>query len=61
MIGLYDEIINAGVHIPDPSYTLFKEILLETVREAIADCMEVSYKTMKLDDAHILMNLDKDF
>ena len=60
MVGSYDEVINAGVHIPDPSYTLFMESLLETVRESIADCMEVSYKTMKLDDAHKMMNLDKD-
>ena len=60
MVGSYDEVINAGVNIPDPSYTLFMESLLMTVRESIADCMEVSYKTMKLDDAHKMLNLDKD-
>ena len=60
MVGSYDEVINAEVNVPDSSYTLFMESLLETVRESIADCMEVSYKTMKVDDAHKMMNLDKD-
>jgi len=34
------------------------EQLLETVRDSIADCVEVSYKVMKLDDAVTMMKFD---
>lgn len=57
MVGSYDEVINAEVNVPHSSYTLFMISLLETVRESIADCLEVSYKTMKPNDAHVMMNL----
>jgi 26S proteasome regulatory subunit N12 len=32
--------------------------LLQTVRDSIADCVEVSYKTMKIEDAVTLMKFD---
>jgi len=55
MVGSYDEVLNAGSHVPDPSYTFFMDNLLQTVRDSIADCMEVSYKVMKLSDAVLMM------
>ena len=55
MVGSYDEVLRAHLHIPDPSYSFFMDNLLMTVRDSIADCMEVSYHTMKLDDAMKMM------
>jgi 26S proteasome regulatory subunit N12 len=53
MVGIYDEVL-AG-KIPDPSYEFFMDQLLQTVRDSIADCIEVSYKTLKLKDAAEMM------
>lgn len=58
MVGSYDEVLNAGSHIPDPSYNFFVENLLQTVRDSIADCLEVAYKTMSLEDARIMMKFN---
>jgi 26S proteasome regulatory subunit N12 len=53
MVGMYDKVLNVSV--PDPSYQFFVDHLLQTVRDSIADCVEVSYKQMKLQDALVLM------
>ena len=58
MVGSYDEVLNAKSTVPDPSYNFFMENLLETVRDSIADCVEVSYKSMKLDDAVTMMKFE---
>lgn len=55
MVGSYDEVLKAHLHIPDSSYGFFMDSLLQTVRDSIADCMEVSYQEMKLEDAMHLM------
>jgi len=53
MVGIYDEVLN--VTVPDPSYQFFVDNLLQTVRDSIADCVEVSYKNMKISDAMTMM------
>lgn len=58
MVGSYDEVLNAGSLIPDASYNFFVENLLQTVRDSIADCLEVAYKTMSLEEARIMMKFD---
>merc|ERR1712232_912379 len=58
MVGSYDEVLSAHSRIPDPSYGFFMENLLQTVRDSIADCLEVSYKEMKIDDAVKMMKFD---
>ncbi len=58
MVGSYDEVLKAGTHVPDPSYKFFMDNLLQTVRDSIADCVEVSYKTMKIGDAVSMMKFD---
>lgn len=58
MVGSYDEVLNARSNVPDPSYSFFMENLLETVRDSIADCVEVSYKSMKLADAVTMMKFE---
>eukprot|EP00978_Attheya_sp_CCMP212_P030472 scaffold112161_cov61-Attheya_sp.AAC.1 len=55
MVGSYDEVLNAGSHVPDASYRFFMENLLQTVRDSIADCLEVSYKTMQILEAVTMM------
>ncbi|VEU39295.1 unnamed protein product [Pseudo-nitzschia multistriata] len=53
MVGIYDEVLS--VTVPDSTYQFFVDNLLQTVRDSIADCMEVSYKNMKLSDAMTMM------
>jgi 26S proteasome regulatory subunit N12 len=56
MVGIYDEVLN--VTVPDASYQFFVDNLLQTVRDSIADCVEVSYKTMKISDAMTMMKFE---
>jgi 26S proteasome regulatory subunit N12 len=56
MVGIYDEVLS--VTVPDPSYQFFVDNLLQTVRDSIADCVEVSYQTMKIADAQTMMKFD---
>jgi 26S proteasome regulatory subunit N12 len=56
MVGIYDEVLN--VTVPDASFQFFVDNLLQTVRDSIADCVEVSYKTMKVADAMTMMKFD---
>jgi len=58
MVGSYDEVLSANSRIPDASYEFFMDSLLQTVRDSIADCVEVSYKTMKMQDAMTMMKFD---
>jgi len=51
MVGSYDEVLSAGLRVPDPSYSFFVDNLLQTVRDSIADCLEVGYRTMSVEDA----------
>ena len=53
MVGIYDEVLS--VTVPDPSYQFFVDNLLQTVRDSIADCIEVSYKGLKIADAMTMM------
>mmetsp|Transcript_10977 Transcript_10977/g.22378 ORF Transcript_10977/g.22378 Transcript_10977/m.22378 type:complete len:256 (+) Transcript_10977:380-1147(+) len=55
MVGSYDEVLAAGSRVPHASYGLFMDHLLTTVRDNIADCLEVAYKTMTMDDAVRMM------
>lgn len=58
MVGIYDEVLDAGLNVPHPSYQFFMDNLLQTVRDSIADCIEVSYKTMKLKDVKVMMKFE---
>lgn len=58
MVGSYDEVLAAAARVPDPSYHFFMEHLLETVRDSIADCVEVSYKSLTLAEAVTMMKFD---
>ena len=56
MVGIYDEIL--AVQPPDALYQFFLDLTVQTVRDSIADCMEVSYKTLTLQQAASIMKLD---
>lgn len=58
MVGSYDEVLDAGSNVPDPSYGFFMDNLVETVRDSIADCVEVSYKSLRLTEAAKMMKFD---
>lgn len=59
MVGSYDEVLQAfKSNIPDNSYQFFIDNLLQTVRDSIADCVEVSYKSLKMKDAVDIMKFD---
>jgi 26S proteasome regulatory subunit N12 len=54
MVGIYDEIMS--MELPDPSYQFFMDQLNTTIRDAIADCIEVSYETLNVQQATQIMN-----
>jgi 26S proteasome regulatory subunit N12 len=54
MVGIYDEV----GQIPDKSFQIFMDHLLQTVRDSIADCMEVAYQELSVDDAAKLLKLN---
>jgi len=58
MVGSYDEVLNASARVPDESYQFFMENLLQTVRDTIADCLEVAYKTMSVAEAMKMMRFE---
>jgi len=55
MVGIYDEVLSASSNIPHESYGFFMDNLLQTVRDSIADCIEVSYKEIGLASAIRMM------
>jgi len=56
MVGIFDEVLQMSL--PDPSYQFFMDQLNSTVRDAIADCMEVSYEQLSLKEAAEIMKFD---
>jgi 26S proteasome regulatory subunit N12 len=56
MVGIYDEIL--AVQPPDQSFQFFLDLTVQTVRDAIADCMEVSYTSLTVQQAASIMKFD---
>jgi 26S proteasome regulatory subunit N12 len=56
MVGIYDQVLTESI--PHASYQFFMDHLLQTVRDSIADCTEVSYPTLSLDRAAALMKFN---
>ncbi|CAM9885729.1 unnamed protein product, partial [Chrysoparadoxa australica] len=54
-VGSYDKVLEARSHVPHPQYKHFLASLLDTVREAIADCAEASYGSLAMTDAAKMM------
>ena len=55
-MGIYDEVLSKPI--PDASYRFFMDHLLQTVRDSIADCMEVSYKQLAVQTVVKMMKFE---
>jgi 26S proteasome regulatory subunit N12 len=53
MVGMYDEVLTKNI--PHPSYQFFLDHLQQTVRDSIADGIEVAYESLALTDAAKMM------
>lgn len=51
MEGCYNKIFNAKSRVPSKDYNVFMDVLLRTVRQEIATCLERAYKKISLKDA----------
>ncbi|XP_054264322.1 26S proteasome non-ATPase regulatory subunit 8-like [Macrosteles quadrilineatus] len=57
MEGSYNKIFLAKGNVPAESYNFFIDILLETVRDEIANCLEKAYRKISTHDATRMLNL----
>lgn len=55
MVGMYDEVLAKAI--PHASYQFFLDHLQQTVRDSIADGIEVGYQSLALTDAAKMMKL----
>jgi len=51
MEGSYNKVFLSKGNVPSPSYNFFMDILLRTIREEIASCMEAAYKRILFSEA----------
>lgn len=59
MVGTYNEVLQAKSNMPSPEhFDFFMGRLLDTVRDTIAECAEVSYESLSLDAAREMMMFD---
>jgi len=61
MEGAYNKVLKASTEAPSENYSLFMDMLMETVRDEIADCLKSAYNSMSLVEAQkvlALPNLD---
>lgn len=60
MEGNYNRLIQAQSNTPSESYSYFMEILLVTVRDEIASCIEKAYPHMSTSEVQRLLHLSSD-
>uniref|UniRef100_A0A7S0TD30 PCI domain-containing protein n=1 Tax=Chrysocystis fragilis TaxID=1411660 RepID=A0A7S0TD30_9STRA len=59
MVGTYNEVLHAKSSMPSPEhFAFFMGRLLDTVRDTIAECSEVSYDSLSLEAAREMMMFD---
>jgi len=58
MEGCYNKVLSARKFIPLPHYSFFMDMLNETVRNKISDCVEASYQSLPVADACKLLMID---
>ena len=51
MEGSFNKIWNARVNVPAEEYSFFMDILMNTIRNEIADCSEKAYTSLAVKDA----------
>lgn len=57
MEGRYNKIFQAKGNVPAESYNFFMDILLETVRDEIASCLEKAYEKVSVSEAAKRLNM----
>jgi len=58
MVGAYNKIIQTKSSIPDPAFEVFVNILVETVRDDLAECTEKAYHSISLAYAKQVLMID---
>ena len=51
--------MKAREDVPSQTYSFFMELLMDTVRDEVASCIEESFQTVKRDDARVLLGLNE--
>jgi len=59
MEGSYNKVFLAKGNVPSPYFNFFMDILLNTIRDEIAYCMEKSYKSISFNEAGRILCLNK--
>jgi len=59
MEGSYNKVMKAREDVPSQTYSFFMELLMDTVRDEVASCIEESFQTVKRDDARVLLGLNE--
>eukprot|EP00622_Pseudochattonella_farcimen_P007610 FR743632.1.p1 GENE.FR743632.1~~FR743632.1.p1 ORF type:complete len:261 (+),score=37.73 FR743632.1:74-856(+) len=57
MVGSYNQVLDAKSRLPNSSFEFFMSLLLDTVRDFIAECTEVAYTSLSMDAAQKMMML----
>ncbi len=60
MVGSYHKVLESRTHTPHPGYAFFMGLLVDTVRDAVADCSESAYVRLGVAAAKDIMLLDSD-
>jgi len=59
MEGSYNKVIDLKENVPSKSYSYFVEILLVTIRDEIASCMEKAYEEISAKECQKMLNVDQ--
>jgi len=59
MEGSYNKVLLAKGNVPAESYTFFIDILMDTVRDEIASCMEAAYQDIRVADAARMLSISE--
>jgi len=55
MEGAYNKVLQAREDVPSEYYSFFMDILMDTIREEIAGCLEKAYQSLRVTDAQKLL------
>jgi len=58
MEGKYNKVIDTRYNVPADSYKFFIDVLLVTIRDEIASCMEKSYEDIDAEECRKMLHLD---
>merc|ERR1711862_605915 len=59
MEGKYNKVIDTRYNVPAESYKFFIDVLLVTIREEIASCMEKAYADIDVEECRKMLHLEK--